>query len=61
MSELYPSHWVETKIDDITTNVEKREPEQDENLFPVSGSFRASQETDDWELEDVDLLDPSQG
>ncbi|WP_008318270.1 hypothetical protein [Leptolyngbya sp. PCC 6406] len=27
--------------------------------FPVSGSFRARQETDDWELEDVDLLDPT--
>ncbi|WP_346291248.1 hypothetical protein [Sphaerothrix gracilis] len=27
--------------------------------FPVSGSFRASQETDDWELEDIDLLDPT--
>ncbi|MGB7311311.1 MAG: hypothetical protein WA939_00130 [Nodosilinea sp.] len=27
--------------------------------FPVSGSFRASQETENWELEDIDLLDPT--
>ena len=35
MSELYPSHWVETTIGNITTNVEKREPEQDENLIYI--------------------------
>ena len=35
MTERYPSNWVETTIGEVTVGVEKREPEQDENLIYI--------------------------